>query len=232
MIPATFDELNRLVGYKRSMDFAQYFGEMRISPKQKRDRMALARQLEDEFVYMVALLFYERNDLTASLALEIRDRYLKVLADTGLISQDMVNRANEIINSRLYGDDLTGMLMRHVDEFSAGIILTTMNHEDEPYYYSLDRARLMAESESHTVWNTDEFVAAEADGYLFKMWCTAGDNHVRDTHTEVEGVVVPIDEPFELAGGYVQYPRDDSLGAADSEIAGCRCTVEFTNEEY
>lgn len=231
MFPTSFDELNQLVGYKRSMEFEEYFGDMHISDEQKQQRIALAEQLESEFAYMVALLFYERGMLTAALAYELRDRYLKVLTDNGLLNQDAVNRANEIINGRIYDSSFDADIIRHANEFSVGILLVTMNHEDDPYFFSLDRARLMAESESGTFWNMEEYEEALEIGYAFKTWCTAGDNHVRDTHAEMEGMTLPVYEPFELAGGLMQMPRDTSLGADDSEVAGCRCTLDYSNEE-
>ena len=53
------------------------------------------------------------------------------------------------------------------------------------------------------------------------------DGHERDGHAEVNGVVLPINEPFLLRGGYVQFPRDDSLGVDETETSGCRCSLEF-----
>lgn len=228
MFPTTFDELNQLVGYKRSLPFETYFGEMRISDEQKEQRIELAERLEEEFSYMVALLFYERGSLTANMAIELRDRYLNVLAENGLISQETVNRANDIVNGVIYDSSFDADMVRHANEFAAGIILVTMNHDDEPYYFSLDRARLMSENESNTFWNAEEFDEAMIDGYAFKTWCTVGDNHVRDTHAEMEGMTIPVNEPFELAGGQVMFPRDDSLGCSEDELCACRCTLEFS----
>ena len=59
-----FDELNKLVGYKRSLPIEQYFGEMGISTKQKRRRIAMASDLEDEIVYVLAFLFENREKIS------------------------------------------------------------------------------------------------------------------------------------------------------------------------
>lgn len=228
--PLTFDELNQMVGYNRSMPFEEYFGDMKISDKQKEQRIELAEQLEDEFAYMVALMFYERGSLTADMATELRDRYLDALVAQGLVNQQMVDRANEIINGAMGVPDYSfdESAIRRANEFAVGATLVTMNHSDDPYYFSLDRARLMAENESNTIWNSEEFIEAEAMGYAFKTWETAGDNHVRYSHAEIEGLTIPIDEPFELYSGLAMYPRDSSLGLDDSDIVNCRCSIEYS----
>lgn len=58
------------------------------------------------------------------------------------------------------------------------------------------------------------------DAKLMKMWVTAKDDRVRDSHVELEGVSVPSDETF--ANG-LAYPRDPSGEA--SEVINCRCDV-------
>jgi len=56
-----------------------------------------------------------------------------------------------------------------------------------------------------------------------KQWCTSGNDSVRPSHQEVEGLVVDEDEPFELPGGLLMYPHDTSLGADAGEIINCAC---------
>ncbi len=55
---------------------------------------------------------------------------------------------------------------------------------------------------------------------LMKMWVTAKDDRVRDTHEELEGESVKSDEAF---GNGLMYPRDPSGEA--SEVINCRCDV-------
>ena len=44
-----YDELNAMITNPRSEPYAQYFGDMEISEKQKKDRISLAEALEDAF---------------------------------------------------------------------------------------------------------------------------------------------------------------------------------------
>lgn len=56
-----------------------------------------------------------------------------------------------------------------------------------------------------------------------KQWCTSGLPNVRESHQEVDGVVVDENEPFELPGGSLMYPHDTSMQADASEIINCAC---------
>lgn len=73
---------------------------------------------------------------------------------------------------------------------------------------------------------------AVEDGVLQKeqirrVWRSSGaDGQTRDTHLSMDGEGVGLDEPFELPGGAVMFPGDDSLGADPSETINCRCRVE------
>lgn len=56
-----------------------------------------------------------------------------------------------------------------------------------------------------------------------KQWETIGDGKVRVSHQIARGQIQPIEEPFVLEGGLLQYPGDGSLGADLGEIINCRC---------
>lgn len=58
-----------------------------------------------------------------------------------------------------------------------------------------------------------------------KMWITARDERVRDSHI-IDGQVVTIAENFKLNSGVLlQYPGDRTGGAPVGELVNCRCTV-------
>lgn len=207
MLPVTdFDELNRLVGYERSMPIAKYFGEMRISNAQKRKRIALARKLEAEMIWLMSYLFYARQQgisVSMDAINEIRNRYRACLGDA-LID--------------LY-------IATHIDSISADIVDATNRHKDDPYYYSKDRARLIAENESNSVFNYTEYEEA-AKNKKYKTWLTVMDGHERNSHAEVNGTTLPIDQEFVLHGGTCQYPREDTL--PEEESVNCRCSLAFS----
>lgn len=66
-------------------------------------------------------------------------------------------------------------------------------------------------------------------GQVKKIWDSTGDDgRTRDSHLEMEGVAVSIDEPFVLPdGSRLMYPGDSSLGAPASETINCRCRPQI-----
>ena len=202
---ATFDELNKLVGMKRSEPLAYYFAPMKLTAEQKRKRLRLAEALEDEFVYMMAYMFYAYPNINEALVDEFKKRYLRQLEELGIA---------------------VGALQ--AEKFSIDVVDATIRHKTDPYYYSKDRARLCAEDQSNVIYDISDFDDALHGNYTYKTWETAGDNHVRNSHVEVEGLTIPIDEPFQLQGGYMMYPHDDSLGVDESELIMCRCSLSYS----
>lgn len=65
------------------------------------------------------------------------------------------------------------------------------------------------------------------DQKLMKMWLSAKDDRVRDSHAELEGVSVPADEEFPNG---LMYPRDPR-GEAE-EVINCRCdSIDYIEED-
>lgn len=61
----------------------------------------------------------------------------------------------------------------------------------------------------------------QAEGETEHEWSTVMDGRERDSHAEADGQVVPIGEPFKLAGGDAMFPGDPSLPPEES--CNCRC---------
>lgn len=206
---ASFDELNRLVGFERSLSINRYFGEMKLTRQQKAYRKRLASQLYEEMVWLMSYMFYARQQgisVSMDAIREIRQRYRDVVGDTFAID--------------LY-------ISTHIDSITADIVNATNRHKDDPYFYSKDRARFIAEEESNSLWAYSDYEDA-VKNKSYKTWLTIMDGHQRESHAEVNGMTIPISEPFDLQGGSVLYPRDESLGAEDSELIACRCSLAFS----
>ena len=70
----------------------------------------------------------------------------------------------------------------------------------------------------------DSYKRAEADGIILeKEWIATSDSRTRDWHNELDGVTIPIDEPFENAIGKIMFPGDPSADGAN--VYNCRCTL-------
>jgi HK97 family phage portal protein len=63
-------------------------------------------------------------------------------------------------------------------------------------------------------------------GYEGKMWMTAGDERVRDSHAALEGSTELLDETFKtINGNTLLYPGDRMSCDDPAEIINCRCTL-------
>lgn len=87
----------------------------------------------------------------------------------------------------------------------------------------------LAEHETATFGNTGQFVGADIMGgsAIEKVWGAVIDNVTRQWHADMNGVSVPLDEPFDVDGEQMMYPLDDSLGATGRNLFGCRCVSYY-----
>ena len=56
-----------------------------------------------------------------------------------------------------------------------------------------------------------------------KMWLSSRDSKVRDSHRELEGMIVPLNETFDVNGTRAAAPG--AIGLPASEVIKCRCTL-------
>lgn len=64
-----------------------------------------------------------------------------------------------------------------------------------------------------------------------KQWMATLDDRTRDTHADLDGQVVDVDEPFiTSAGNEIMYPGDPD--ADPSEVWNCRCTLVYVYPDY
>ncbi len=205
----TFDELNKLVGKNRSEPYKVYFGEMDLTESEINERITLAEKLEENFLFVMALLFTMAKYNSVNYE-QIRNKFEKSYF--------------KAIDGIIIADDYMNQYIRN---FSYDITDSTKAHADDMYYYSSDRAIFMAENESLTCWNHQDFSDAIKSGKRRKQWMDVRDKKERETHLQVGRTVKPIEEPFLVGNSLMQYPKDTSLGASSSEIVNCRCVIKY-----
>ena len=206
----TFDDLNKMVGTKKSIPYETYFSNTGLSDKQKENRISLAKKMEEKFTYAMILLF-----TMAQYSKAIDYESVRAIFETGYLAA---------ITGTIDVDDY---IESYVKQFSYDIIDSTKKHDSDPYYYSKDRVKLISENESQTSWNYQEYVDAKNSGKTKKKWRDIRDKRERETHRKVGGTVLPIGEPFLVGDSLMYYPKDTSLGASDEEIANCRCSIKY-----
>lgn len=93
-----------------------------------------------------------------------------------------------------------------------------------------DRYRQFTESRAENIARTEVVrasSAAEVEAYRqmgveYKEWIAESDDRVRDSHADVDGKVVGIDEMF-VVGSSVMYAP--GMGDDPAEVCNCRCAV-------
>lgn len=211
----SFDELNKLyreehAGDMRSMPFDEFFGEMDISATQKDNRVKTAKRIQEFMQLGIASMYYLRQeglyDYTEP-AMEMTEAYNSLLRELAI--------------------PLTAYFgMAHVANTVADIVSATSNHPDEMYYFTEDRATLIAENEANSIWNDSEYADADLTGKHWKTWHAIRDRRTRDTHRAVDGTTVPIDEYFIVGDALLMYPRADC--DYPEEVVNCRCSLTFS----
>ena len=105
-----------------------------------------------------------------------------------------------------------------------------LNASDELFYeMSKSRAELIARTESCTTINAGSTELYKSEGITMKEWLSVQDDRTRDSHLLMDGVVIPIEDKFEVPatsqseGALMDYPGDASAPA--SEVVNCRCTT-------
>ena len=213
----SFDEMNKLYvdehdGNLRSMPFRQYFGGMDLSREQKDRRIATAREME-RFTRMALISMYYLHQ-------EGIYDYSEPAAELAKSYKSMLDRMAVPFTAFF--------LALHIDSMVNDMVASTVDHPDDPYYFSEDRATLIAENEANSLWNDAEYQDALLTGKSYHTWHAIMDKKTRETHAEVNGMTVPIDEPFEVGDSLMMYQKDTSLGAGPEEIANCRCSVTYS----
>lgn len=213
----SFDELNKLYSEEndnnlRSMPFAQFFGEMDLSDEQIRKRMKTAEEVQRFMLVALMELYYSIREGAygaVDVTQTIRESYRQMIEKYGVAFTSYFEQT-------------------HPDSVAADIVMATLNHPDDAYFFSEDRARLIAENEANSVWNDAEFQDAILTGKRRKTWMAIRDKRTRDTHKEVDGTTIPIGDPFQVGDSLMMFPLDASLGAGPEEIVNCRCSVSFS----
>lgn len=204
-------------------------------------------------------MIYGRNP--RSVALDIVGRIEKVTGRrTGGIIGLTSNQASFVENARqeLTSGQIEGYKAyltraRRDKRFDRSVLKAIQNGEKLPadlitkmlnrYEVSLLKLRgdTIARTEALESLNASQQEAMEqtldktiyTDQDVQRVWKTAGDNRVRDSHAAMNKQTVKgLQTPFITPDGYkMKYPHDRSLGAPASETINCRC-IQLVRLDY
>ena len=214
---SSYDELNIILGNRRSEPYKEYFSKMSISDKERQERIAFSEQMEEVVLYILALIetTIESGETNREyIQTQFYDKYLDVIASYMLIDTYI----------KQYALDVTKQIIDATFErFSAEDKSIT-----DDYYLSNDRAMFISECEANSILNYRQYSKAVKAGKTKKKWIDVGDKRERKTHLEVGGTILPIDEPFSVGDSLLQFAKDVSLGASADEIVNCRCSIQYS----
>lgn len=227
-----------------------YFAVMLITNPQKARRILLAEELENWFM---DLFDEEYEDILEGTFKDNQEAYIGKIIDkyldmtnvdinaTDEYSKSVINKAVKTageIQDTTWKNIVTVPLKKSKDEWfpedqlaefiKSGIAIGALMFatKEVKRWLSRERANLIALNEANWKWNNEEFFEAKSSNKT-KIWHTALDERVRATHIVMEGVEIPINDYFHVGTSEMLYPLDTSRNASISEIANCRCTVEY-----
>jgi len=220
-----FDELNIIK--RRSMPYKEYFGDMELTPKQKKEREDLALILEDYIMLFFDLI--QSGASATTVQQEMTYELYKLIDEDGYFETDeQLDKyiAETVKNTYQSTVDNLALYPNDVSEYD-------IEKEDTTnYWVSDDRAMFIAENESNLLFNSKEYKEAKEKGYTHKIWMAYPDNRVRPTHVDANGLKVPIGSYFEVGEALMLYPKDTtsefSTGAEHpEETINCRCSCKY-----
>ena len=138
-------------------------------------------------------------------------------------SEDSINQARRIKNAPPYYEPLDSP-----ERQSSGSPRIDEREYESDYWLSYKRAEDIAKSEANTFLNYTDYLDAKESGKRVKTWLTMLDDKVRETHSEVEGQTIGIDEVFTVGDSLMKFPHDLSESPNPKEVIGCRCSVEYS----
>lgn len=124
---------------------------------------------------------------------------------------------NKLINSQL----LQGIIQGEDIPTIAQRMSNVMNTE---WKASVRNARTMMTS-AENLGRMESYEQMQEDGVILKkVWLATPDERTRQSHLELDGVELDIDEPFEtINGNQLMYPADPD--GEPEEVFNCRCTL-------
>lgn len=202
------DKLNNLTRDNARSFYDTFYDDLEISQEDKEKRKKLAEEIDEVYFWLFS---YVAMLLAAGLTID----------EESLITS---------VEYRLY--DLEDVNVRYVSEhitrLATETVQTTVEHKDEEYFLSDERAINIAAGEAHTFYEYKELQDAWENGKTKKTWRAIIDKKTRKTHRELNGTTIPIPDLFEIDGSQLACPRDSEHGAELKELASCRCWLTFS----
>lgn len=159
------------------------------------------------------------------------DNYVPVAGTLKALMSANEEKAIKDIWTQINAGLINGEGIREIAKRVEGIIGGVY---DGKVFGDLYKALRIAHTEGHRAQNMGEIARAyeaQAAGVsVLKMWDATLDDAVRPEHAALDGVKVPLEGTWNMAGYQVSHPGDPSLPA--SLVINCRCHSVTVTETY
>jgi uncharacterized protein with gpF-like domain len=242
--------INRVQGAaNRILDYARH-ETLRNCEKHFRQTAAIASaeeiQPSETLEPLAARITFERNRFAEELMAALREEAATALGVAGQQLFDEIGRDNPFkmpAEAALkFLDTRENLLANAPDEIHQEVMQTVqegLEHGDtkkelmariETAFSGIkeSRASAIANTETAAAFNYARDQAMRQAGITHKKWLHSHSPLIKEprpTHLEADGLVVPVDEPFNVAGVLFMYPSDSSLGAGPEDIINCHCVA-------
>lgn len=217
----TFEKLNEIAGKRKQkhIDIDRYFDEMELPELDAEMRKQYARRMDEILFAILALLFMMLK----------RNAYDNIPAIKNKLADDLLRLTEEFTPPDTAMQDY---IYRYSENFIQVTVLKAQLYTDDQeeklaYWFSEDRSIYNAENEANTIFNYDDFRIAKEQGMTQKQWLTMRDERVRETHSHIDGTIIPIDAFFQVGDSLMRFPKDTEFCDDISEIANCRCYARY-----
>jgi len=214
------DSINKL----RSIPYDEFFGKMQISRDKMLERIELAEDIEDLMLLLFVIL-PEYADRVDELKQSTYNDLVNIVSERAVVDNELDEHLKKLTN------EVIDVSVKHLNDVENKKPQESDNAkakaDTQSYWFSQDRAIVIAENEANSVFNHSDFVDAIRLGYTKKRWLTELDEKVRPTHIVLESEEIDIDDLFVVGESLMKYPLDTSYGASAEEIINCRCVCEY-----
>jgi hypothetical protein len=116
---------------------------------------------------------------------------------------------------------------------TAGDSLADLSNRISAAFNSIEegQADVIADTETAAAFNYATDKAARAAGVEYKQWVHGGSLVPREDHLAIDGLVVPIAEPFPVGDPPLMFPHDP--GGSPEDVINCSCvSLPATADQY
>jgi hypothetical protein len=208
-----YQRVQKVFAFQMRSQITKNFGFMR----QTKFRLSF----DDGIAYNLESFSNNQSDLTSMEVLKTNQHTFES------IIEEVANEYLQIPYPADYQDVAEGALPKlnnNADWRSEMISVTETQNAAENAKFT--EAQAFYEAETFGLNEEIEFQQQE----MFKYWEAILDERTRPWHADADGQKVLIDEPFEVNGELLMYPRDDSLDASLDNIINCRCAAVYANQ--